>query len=135
MLLRTVVGAVAGAVAGAGFLSTSGVAVRYCNGGPGRAGCGGFLVLVPPNLVLWIFVAGAAVLAGFRFLRQRHGWWVTGVGGALWILLVVAVYHVTYTYLDLYQAERGPVISAATVVAASLAFAVAALCIGRGRTA
>jgi len=132
MLLRTVVGAVAGAVAGVGFLFTLGLMVRYCNG---RGGCGALPVMVPPNLVFWVFVAGAAVLAGFRLLRQRHGWWVMGAGGALWVVLVVAVYYVTYAYLDLYQAERGPVVSAATVIGASLAYAVAALCIGRRRTA
>ncbi len=135
MLLRAVVGAVAGAVAATGFLATLTLVVRYCNGGPGRAGCGAFPLLVPPNLVFWVFVAGAAVAAGFGFLGQRRGWWVAGAGGGLWVVLVAAVYYVTYEYLGMYQAERGPVVTVATVIAASLAYAVAALCIGRGRTA
>ncbi|MFD5828716.1 hypothetical protein [Lentzea sp. NPDC060358] len=134
MVVRTALGAVVGTVVGGGFLLTLNALVRYCNGGPGRAPCGAVPLVVPSGFVLWAALAGLLVVAGFRLLRQAHGWWVVGTGAVLWVALVAAVYHVSREYLGLYQAERGPVVAAAIVLAPCVSYAVAALFVGR-RTA
>ena len=132
MLSRTVLGAVIGAVAGFGFLSTMTLTTRYCNGGPGRTLCGEPLV-VPLQFLFWIAAAGMLVVAGFRLLRQRRGWWAAGAAAVLWIVLVAATLYVIYEHADLYQAERGPVIMTAAVVTACVAYTAAALTVGRAR--
>ncbi|GHH55094.1 hypothetical protein [Lentzea cavernae] len=131
MLLRAVVGAVTGAVAGGGFLVTLTLTTRYCNGGPSRALCGELLLVFPLQFLFWSVVAGMLLAAGFRFLRQRRGWYAAGAAPVLWVLLLVATYYVIYEHLDLYQAERGPVITTAMVITACVAHAVAALAAGR----
>ncbi|MFD9706282.1 hypothetical protein [Lentzea sp. NPDC059081] len=131
MVVRTALGAVVGTVVGGGFLLTLNSVVRYCNGGPGRAPCGSIGLVVPTGFVVWALLAGLFVVAGFHFLHQRHGLWVVGAGAVLWVALVAAVYHVSREYLDLYQADRGPVIAVAIVIAPCVSYAVAALSIGR----
>ncbi|MDX3658392.1 hypothetical protein PV646_13875 [Streptomyces sp. ID05-26A] len=132
MLLRTVLGAVTGAIAGFGFLFTLTLTARYCNGGPRRALCGEALLLqYPLQYLFWVAVAGVLLVAGFRFLRQRRGWWVAGIAAVSWLVLVLAVGYVVYEYLDLYQAERGPVLVTAALSAAGVSYTLAALCVGR----
>ncbi|GGM96746.1 hypothetical protein GCM10011609_38140 [Lentzea pudingi] len=135
MLSRTVLGAVTGVIAGFGFLFTLTLTARYCNGGPRRALCGETLLLqYPLQFLFWVAVAGMLVVAGFRFLRQRRGWWVAGSAAVLWLVLVLATGFVVYEHLDLYQAERGPVLVTAALTAAGVSYAIAALCVGRPLT-
>jgi peptidoglycan/LPS O-acetylase OafA/YrhL len=131
MLLRAVLGAVTGAVAGFGFLSTMTLMIRYCDGGPSRTGCREVLLLIPLQFLFWVAVAGMLVVAGFRFLRQRHGGWVVGIAPVLWVVLVFAASYAMHEYLDLYQAERGPFLMVALVITACVAYAIAALGAGR----
>ncbi|WP_144065648.1 hypothetical protein [Lentzea albidocapillata] len=131
MLSRAVVGVVTGAVAGFGFPYTMTLMIRYCNGGPSRSLCRHVLLLIPLQFLFWVAVAGMLVVAGFRFLRQRRGRWVVGVAPVLWVVLVLATLHVIHEYFDLYQAERAPLITTVVVVTGCVAYAVAALCVGR----
>ncbi|MCR3747663.1 hypothetical protein [Lentzea californiensis] len=133
MLSRTVLGAVIGAVAGFGFLSTMTLTGRYCTFGSGRPLCGHLPLLIPLQFLFWVAAAGMLVVAGFRLLRQRRGWWAAGAAAVLWVALVAATLYVIYEHADLYQAERGPVITTAAVVAACAAYAVAALAVGRAQ--
>ncbi|HEX7305008.1 hypothetical protein [Lentzea sp.] len=129
MVLRTALGAVVGTVVGGGFVVTLDAWGWYCSPGWGRTGCG---VGLPATYGLvfgfWTAVAAVLVLAGFRALRARRGWWTAGIGAALWIVLVVGAVVVETRYLDLYQAEGREFMVTAYVLAACVAYAVAALC-------
>jgi hypothetical protein len=134
MLLRTVVGAVAGVLAGAGFALTLEGFSRYCYLRPGRVGCGvGLPVFYPPVFALWMVAAGVLIWVGFRVARQERGWLATSVGSVLWAVSIVAVVWLESTYLDLYQAEGVQFLMAAAVVVPCVAYAVAALAAGRAR--
>ncbi|KOV89761.1 hypothetical protein [Nocardia sp. NRRL S-836] len=84
MVVRTVVGAVTGAVVGAGFVVT---VHELPSRGPG------YLVLaaVPVLFAFWAFVAGVLIAGGFRLGRQERGWWATGIGSGLWVVVVVSL--------------------------------------------
>ena len=137
MIVRTAVGVVAGAVAGAGFVLTLGTFTRYCNGGLGRTGCGtGFFTTFGLAFSVWMVVAAAVVCAGFRVVRARRGWWAAGIGSGLWFVLVLAViYGRTFVLDGMYQAEVRDFLVTSYLVTACVAYAVAALGIGRRKTA
>ncbi len=84
MVVRTVVGAVTGAVVGAGFLVT-------LHELPARGP--GYLVFaaIPVLFAFWVFVAGVLIAGGFRLGRQERGWWVTGIGSGLWVVVIVSL--------------------------------------------
>ena len=134
MLLRTAVGAGAGALAGAGFALTLEGFTRHCHLRPGRTGCGVSLpVLYPPVFALWTVVAGVLIWVGFRLARQERGWLATGIGSVLWAVLIVGVVWFESAYLDLYQAEGVQFLLAAAVVVPGVAYAVSASAAGRAR--
>ncbi|MFD4673181.1 hypothetical protein ACFWNN_25900 [Lentzea sp. NPDC058450] len=134
MVLRTVVGAVAGAVAGTGFWLTLDGFTRYCYLSPGRTGCGAGLPLVyPPVFALWMVVAAALVLGGFRIGRQERGWLATGIGSGLWLALIVAVVWVEIGLLEIYPEDRRLFLAAAAVAVPCVAYAVATSAAGRAR--
>ncbi|MFC3898677.1 hypothetical protein ACFOWZ_45035 [Lentzea rhizosphaerae] len=136
MIVRALIGAVAGAVAGAGFVLTLGTFTRYCNGGPGRTGCGtGFFTTFGLAFALWMVVAAAVVCAGFRVVRAGRGWWAAGIGSALWFVLILAVIYGRIFVLDgMYQAEVRHFLVTAYLVTACVAYAVAASGTGRSRS-
>ena len=84
MLLRTVVGALAGAVVGAGFVLTLHLL-------PSRADILVIAMSIPVIFAFWMGVAGALIAGGFRLGRQERGWWATGAGGGVWIVVIVSL--------------------------------------------
>ncbi|MEU3648981.1 hypothetical protein AB0E59_36790 [Lentzea sp. NPDC034063] len=134
MLSRTALGAVVGTVVGAGFLLTLDTLTRYCNGGPGRAGCGsGFPLTVGPVFAFWMVVAGVLVHLGFRVTRTERGWWVAGAGSGLWLLLFVGVVFFRTFQVDMYQEDVHRFMATMYVVVPCVAYGVAALGVGRAR--
>ena len=135
MLLRTVVGAVAGTLAGIGFVASLDALTRYCYEDPARRGCG-----VPPmqtfglGLSLWMVVAATLIYLGFRLLRMERGWWVAGIGSGLWFVLVLAVIYLRMNTDGMYQEEGHEFLAAGYLAAAGVAYAIAALGTGRRRT-
>ncbi|MEV6243825.1 hypothetical protein [Lentzea sp. NPDC051838] len=135
MVLRSVVGACAGALAGGGFVLTIEGFNQYCRSWPGNAGCGDagvFLVL--PMIAFWMLVAGVLIYAGFRLARAERGWWTAAAGSALWIVLVVVVMWFRISYVDLGPGDRQLFFVAAAVVTAGVSYLLAALSVGRART-
>ncbi len=134
MLLRAVVGACAGAVAGTGFALTLDGLRRYCHFWLSRALCvEPSPLLLPLIIVFWMLVAGVLIYAGFRMSRVARGWWVTGFGSALWVVLAVAAVWFQPLYLDLRQGGAHLFLMAAAVITAGAAYPVAALAVGRAR--
>ncbi|MFI6101760.1 hypothetical protein ACIA8G_39950 [Lentzea sp. NPDC051213] len=135
MLSRTVVGACAGALVGAGFALTLDGLRQYCYLRPGRTGCGdSSLLLLPPIFALWMLVAGALIYAGFRAARVDRGWSATGIGSGLWVVLIVAVVWFKTLFLDMYQEDGHRFLMTASVIVPCIAYAIAALCTGRSRS-
>ena len=129
MVLRTLVGAVAGAVAGAGFLLTVYPLARYCDSGPGPAGCGRAGVLLVPSLVaFWMFVAGLLIALGFRMWRQEDGRLAAVLGCGLWVGLGLAALHVDAAYFETYGDDDLRFNTYAAVIVPCVAYAIAALC-------
>ena len=83
-MVRTVVGAVTGAVVGAGFLVTL---HELPSRGPGYL----VFAMIPVLFAFWALVAGVLIAGGFRLGRQERGWWVTGIGGLVWVVAVVSL--------------------------------------------
>lgn len=136
MLLRGLVGACAGFLAGVGFALTLDGFDQYCNLHPGQTGCGGGIVLILPLMFAWwMLVAGALIHGGFRLARVTRGWQAAGIGSALWLPLVVVVVSFKSLFVDLHPDDLRPFVLNAAVVTSCVAYAVAALCIGRVRTA
>ena len=134
MLLRTVVGAGAGVLAGAGFALTLEGFNRYCYLRPGRTGCGVPLpVFYPPVFALWMVAAGVLIWMGFRLARQEREWLTTSFGSVLWVVLIVTVVWFKAAYLDMYQEDGARFLLTAAVIVPSAAYAVAALVVGRAR--
>jgi hypothetical protein len=134
MLSRTALGAVVGTMAGAGFLLSLHALTRYCNGGPGRTGCGAVFPLdFGVVLAFWMIVAGVLVHVGFRVLRTERGWWAAGAGTGLWFLLVLAVIYVRIFHLDMYQEDANRFMATMYVIVPCVAYGVAASCTGRAR--
>ena len=135
MLLRTVVGAVAGTMAGLGFVMSLEALTRYCNGGPGRTGCGTpFALTFGLGFALWMVAAAILVHLGFRLLRMERGWWVAGIGSGLWFVLLLAVVYLRIFHTDgMYQEEGRQFLVTGYLTAAGAAYAIAALCTGRRR--
>ncbi|GLY51965.1 hypothetical protein [Lentzea sp. NBRC 102530] len=134
MVLRTVVGAVAGAVAGTGFFLTLDGFSRYCYLRPGRTGCGVTLPLLhPPVFAFWMVVAAAVILAGFRVGRQERGWVATGIGSGLWLVLIVAVVWFEIGCLEVHPEDRHLVLGVTAVVVPCVAYAVATSSAGQAR--
>lgn len=135
MLLRTVVGAVAGTLAGIGFVASLEALTRYCYDGPGRRGCGASPAQTfGLGFSLWMAVAAALVYVGFRLLRLERGWWVVGIGGGLWFVLIQAVIYVRTNTDGMYQEEGHEFLAAGYLAAAGASYAIAALCTGGRRT-
>lgn len=135
MLLRTVVGACAGALAGIGLALTFDWLRQYCYLAVGRTGCGDSGVLLFPLIFgFWILVAGVLLYVGFRLARVAHGSWAAGIGSALWAVLLVGVVWFRALYLDLPQEDGNSFQMTATVVVACVAYLLAALFVGRART-
>lgn len=127
-VVRTAVGAVGGTVAGAGFLLGSQLFTRHF----GAA----FPLAFGLNFSVWMVVAAALVHAGFRVLRMERAWWAAGIGSGLWFVLFLTVVYVRIFHLDdLYQEDVHRFLEIAYVLAACVGYAVAALCVGRRRTA
>ncbi|SEP88986.1 hypothetical protein [Lentzea albida] len=134
MLSRTVVGAGAGILAGAGFALTLDGLTRYCYLRPGRSGCGlQGPVLYPPVFAFWMAVAGLLIWAGFRVVRQQRGWLATAIGSVLWVVLIVAVLWFRYTYLDLVQEDGHFFVLVAAVVVPCVAYGSAGMISGSRR--
>ncbi|SFR28999.1 hypothetical protein SAMN04488564_116107 [Lentzea waywayandensis] len=126
MLSRTALGAVVGTVVGAGFLLTLETLTRYCNGGPGRTGCGaGFPLTVGPVFAFWMIVAAVLIHVGFRVMRAERGWWAAGAGSGLWFLLFLAVIYVRIFRLDMYQEDAHRFMATMYVIVPCVAYALA----------
>ncbi|NKE56442.1 hypothetical protein FXN61_06190 [Lentzea sp. PSKA42] len=135
MLLRSVVGACAGALVGIGFAFTIDGLRQYCYLRPGRTGCGDSSpLLLPPIFVFWMLVAGVLIYTGFRLARMTRGWWATGVGSGLWVVLIVAVVWFKALFLDMYQEDGHLFLLNAAVITSCVAYAIATSCTGRRRT-
>jgi hypothetical protein len=135
MVLRGVVGACAGVVAGVGFAATLEGWTGYCYLSVGRTGCGDSYPLVYASIfVFWMLVAGLLIWAGFRLARAERGWWATGIGSGLWVVLIVGVVWFKTLFLDMYQEDGHLFLMQASVVTPCLAYLVAALTVGRART-
>jgi hypothetical protein len=120
MLLRTVVGACAGALAGTGFALTVDWHRQYCYLSVGRTGCGDSGVLLLPLLfVFWLLVAGGLIYAG--------------IGSGLWVVLLVAVVWFKTFFLDLPQEDGHLFLMQAAVITAGVAYLIAAVTVGRAR--
>ncbi|MGW4211484.1 hypothetical protein ACWEIJ_26055 [Lentzea sp. NPDC004789] len=135
MLLRTVVGACAGALAAIGWALTLEGLTRYCYLRPGRTGCGQSSVLLYPlTFSFWMLAAAVLVYAGHRVLRAERGWWAAGAGSGLWFVLVLAVLYLRAYHLgEVYQEEVHDFLRTGYLVTACAAYAVAALAVGRPR--
>jgi hypothetical protein len=134
MLLRTVVGAVAGTMAGLGFVMSLDALTQYCYAGPGRRGCGTPSALTfGLGFSLWMVVAAALVYTGYRLLRVERGWWVAGIGSGLWFVLVLAVIYLRMNTEGMYQEEAHEFLATGYLTAAGAAYAIAALCTSRRR--
>lgn len=121
MLLRTVVGAVAGAVVGGGFL----LSLHQL---PLRADITVIAMAIPVIFAFWMFVAGVVITLGFRIGRETRGWWATGIGSGLW---VVAIVSISFSGL-LGKHSELPISKEALIgLVPCVAFAVAALCTSR----
>ncbi|MCP2250280.1 hypothetical protein [Lentzea aerocolonigenes] len=136
MVLRTVVGAVAGLLAGSGFLLTLYTSSEYCNGGSGRAGCGAVFPLTFGLIFsVWMVLAAALVYAGFRVTREKRWWWAAGIGSALWFVLFVGVIYVRFFRMHgMYRDDVDRFLVSAYLITACVGYAVGALCTGRRRT-
>lgn len=135
MLLRTVVGACAGALAGIGLTLTFDWFRQYCYLAVGRTGCGrSGVMLLPVIFACWMLVASVLIYVGFRLGRVARGLWATGIGSGLWAVLFVALVWLRALYLDLPQEDGNSFLMTATVCAACGAYAIAALFVGRART-
>ena len=136
MLLRSVVGACAGAVAGVGLALTFDGLRRSCYVSTSRLGCGrSGPLLFAPILVFWMLLAGALIYAGFRMGRMARGWLVTGIGSGLWAVLIVAVIWFKALFLDMVQDDGHLFAMQAVVVASCVAYLAAALFAGRAQGA
>ncbi|MET9232566.1 hypothetical protein [Lentzea sp. NPDC003310] len=134
MVSRTVVGAGAGVLAGAGFALTLEGFTRYCYLRPGRTGCGVSLpVFYPPVFATWMAVAGVLIWLGFRLVRQERGWLAAAGGSVLWAVLIVAVVWFKAAYLDMYQEDGRRFFVVAAVAVPCVAYAAAAGFAGRAR--
>lgn len=134
MVLRTVVGACAGVIAGLGFAATLEGWTGYCYLSVGRAGCGDSYPLIYAAIfVFWMLVAGALIYAGFRMARAERSWSATGLGSGLWVVLIVGVVWFKAMFLEMYHDESSIFLMQAAVVTAGLAYLVAALAVGRAR--
>ncbi|MEU0884975.1 hypothetical protein ABZ345_40820 [Lentzea sp. NPDC005914] len=132
MVLRSVVGACAGALAGGGFAATIEGWSGYCYLAVGRTGCGDSYPLVYALIfVVWMLVAGGLIHAGFRMARAERSWWAAGVGSGLWVGLIVGVVWFKAVFLEMYQAEGALFLMQSAVVTCCVAYLVAALVVGR----
>src|SRR5690349_5359468 len=106
MVLRSVVGACAGTVVGAGFAATLQGWNGYCYLAVGRTGCGDSYPLVYASIfAFWMLVAGGLLWAGFRMTRAERSWSATGWGSGLWVVLIVGVVWFKAVFLEMYQEE------------------------------
>ena len=119
-----------GTVVGGGFVLTLKVFTRWCNGGLTRTGCGaGYPMTVGPMFVFWTVVAGVLIYAGFRVSRTERAWWAAGIGGGVWVVLLLS-----FLYGGMFSKHSDiPFVPVALLVPCS-AYAIAALCLGRRRT-
>ena len=132
---RSVVGACAGALAGTGLALTLDGFRQYCYLKPGRTGCGvSGPMLLPPIIAFWMLAAGVLIYAGFRMRRMDRGWWATGIGSGLWLVLIVGVVWYKAVYLDMWQEDGHVFLRTAAVITACAAYLTAALFVGRART-
>lgn len=135
MLLRSVVGACAGALAGLGFALTLDWHREYCWLKVGVTGCGDSgLWLYLPLFVFWMLVAGLLIHLGFRLARAERGWWATGLGSGLWVVLIVGVVWFKIMFLEMYQEDGHLFLMKAAVIVPCVAYLAAALFVGRART-
>jgi hypothetical protein len=135
MLLRSVVGACAGALAGVGFALTLDGFRQYCYLRPGRTGCGDSgPMLYPPIFAFWMLVAGVLIYLGFRVARAERGWWATGLGSGLWVVLIVGVVWFKALFLDMPQEDGHLFLRQAVVIVSGVAYLAGALFAGRART-
>lgn len=134
--MRTAVGVIAGAVAGAGSLLTLDVMTRYCNGGFGRTGCGAsFPLTFGLSFAIWMVVAAGLICAVFRMLRVERGLWAGGIGSGLWFVLILAVMYIRFFHMrGMYQEDVHHFLESAYVTAACAGYAIAAWCTGLRRT-
>ncbi|MET9633593.1 hypothetical protein ABZX92_39655 [Lentzea sp. NPDC006480] len=134
MVLRGVVGAFAGVVAGGGFAATLEGWNGYCYLSVGRTGCGDSYPLIYASIfVFWMLVAGGLLHAGFRMACAEHSWSATGLGSGLWVVLIVGVVWFKAMFLEMYQEDGDLFLLQAAVVTAGAGFLVAALAVGRAR--
>lgn len=128
MLVRTAVGAIAGAVVGGGFFLNLALLTRYCSAGLRRTACGEvFPMLIPPMFAFWMFVAGVLIALGFRVRREARGWWATGIGSGLWVAVIVPL-----AYSGLLGKHGWPqFVEVVAVLVPCVAYALAALCTSR----
>ncbi|MBM7858194.1 hypothetical protein [Lentzea nigeriaca] len=137
MVLRTVVGAVAGLLAGAGFMLTLYLSSEYCNAGPVRTGCGAVYPLTFGLIFsIWMVLAAALIYVGFRVTREKRWWWAAGIGSGLWLALFVGVMYVWYFRMHgMYRDDVDRFLVSTYLITACVSYAVAALCTGRRTTA
>lgn len=136
MIVRTVVGAVAGLLAGAGFLLTLYTSAEYCNAGPGRTGCGaGYPLTFGLIFSTWMVLAAALIHVGFRVTREKRWWWAAGIGSSLWFALFVGVMYVLVVPMHgMYRDDVDRFLVSAYLITACVGYAVGALCTGWRRT-
>ena len=143
MLLRTVVGACAGALAGIGLTLTLSGLKWYCYDRPGPIACDySDPLLFSPIFSFWVLVAGVLVHVGSRWGRLPGGWRVAGLGSGLWITLTAPVVWFRIAYLDALPADGHSLpkeyghnfTMVASVIMACVAYAAAASFVERVRT-
>jgi hypothetical protein len=136
MLLRGFVGAAAGFLAGVGFALTLDGFDQYCDLHPGQRGCGGgFILILPLMFACWMLVAAALIHAGFRLGHLTRGWQAAGIGSALWLPMAVVVVSIGGYLLEVHPNDGRLYALNSAVITSCVSYAIAALCIGRRRTA
>ncbi|MDX8143510.1 hypothetical protein SK854_15400 [Lentzea sp. BCCO 10_0061] len=127
MLLRAVIGAVAGAMAGAGLLLTVYAFVWYCDE-PGRTACGAAGALLLPSFFLsWMFVAAVLITSGFRLGCQERGWRTAAIGSGLWVALGLSALYVEASYFHLSREDDLRFLAYAAVLVPCVAYTIASL--------
>lgn len=121
MLLRTAVGALAGAVVGAGFVLTLHLL-------PSRADIIVIAMAIPVLFAFWTVVAGVLIAGGFRLGGQDRGWWATGAGSGVWVVVIVSL-----VFGGAFSKHSDLPFEPVAVLVPCVAFAIAALCTGRRR--
>ncbi|WP_189255434.1 hypothetical protein [Lentzea flava] len=113
-----IIGALAGAVVGAGFLMSLHLLPRQ----------GDIIVIamsIPVIFAFWMAVAGGLIAGGFRLAGQNRAWWATGAGGAVWVVVIVSL-----VFGGAFSKHNDLPFPPVALAVSCAAYAIAALCTG-----